>query len=279
MRWYYILHFVCDMLFRYLMSTAPEDAVIIIETHTNNRQKRSNDDEEEGIQDVIGQSETTANESVTLQWISRSVSVKSSALDSTEVAPRLDLELIIAQANDSSGPLVVKFSNLHLSGTVYIGDATLILENCTITNLHVQREHQRRLTSDVINIYVVHCNVQDSSISTESEADLTHHHSVVKAVIAVTHSQITNTLVNITAVSADVTLDSVTFTRRSNSNAHEIDGEHVSYGFHVGIYEEDGHCNGSNSSSSESSDAQMRTSTIRIISSEFWDLYRVNGVQ
>ena len=267
------------MLLRFLMSTAPEDAVIIIETPTNNRQKRSNDDKEKEIQDVTGQSETTANESVTLQWISRTVSVKSSALDSTEVAPRLDLELIIAQVNDSSGPLVVKFSNLQLSGTVYIGDATLIVENCTITNLYIQREHQRRLPTDVINIYVIHCNVQDSSISIDSGADLAHHHSVVKAVIVVTHSQLTNTLVNITTGSADVTVDSVTFTRRSNSGAHEIDGEHVSNGFHVGIYEEDGHCNGSNSSSSESSDAQMRTSTIRIISSEFWDLYRVNGVQ
>ena len=270
---YYIMDFTLDKMFklfllsRYAIATAPVRATILIAAALNERKKRSLPPSQH-IQkrDVssLGVDSDNVNILDKLYWITRSVIIK--ALD-PDIIPVLRIDIIIAKTTSTSSDIEIKFLNIAFSGTMYIGDAKVVFENCTLIDCRIEQEYQRRMASDSIDLEFINCLLQNSSIVT-APPDRTDSNELLASSSLIIHQTLfEDSLVNITCDYIKVSMKEVAFrgfsdTTLSVNRSTTIAEDPVGMYFYTGV---------KHSLTPE----ENVTSTIRVDDSEFSRLYQV----
>ncbi len=116
--------------------------------------------------------------------------------------------------------LVVQFKGIIVTGTIYVGDTTLMLTDCTLNNLTVQQEFQRKLFSQLIHYIVEDDSITNSSfVTTPPSTQDTNilYKNVIKCQLSIQNVLAQGTFINISAMATDVKILYSQFSNTSNS--------------------------------------------------------------
>ena len=210
------------------------------------------------------------NELENTYWVSRSVTIK--ALDPT-TQPVLQTDMVIAKATSTSRAIDVHFLNISFTGYIFIGDASVVFENCTLSSCVIEQEYQRRQTSDFITLQIINCLIVNSTIVFAPTNRPNYELNLAE--VSIQHSTFQNTLVNVSCVTANVYLDDVLL-RGFSGSVLSVNRSSTISEFPVGLYVYTGvvYTNDTNVNTT-TEEVPNTLSTIRIKNSQFESLYQV----
>ena len=210
------------------------------------------------------------NELKNTYWISRSVTIK--ALDPT-TRPLLQIDIVIAKTTPTARAIDVHFLNIAFTGYIFIGDASVVFENCTLSSCVIEQEYQRRQTSDFITLQIINCLIVNSTIVFAPTNRPNYELNLAE--VSIQHSTFQNTLVNVSCVTANVYLNDVLL-RGFSESVLSVNRRSTISKYPVGLYVYTGVIYTNDTNVNMTTEEVPNTlSTIRIKNSQFESLYQV----
>ena len=268
------------------MATAPLKATILVQSPSFDDRKRRSTNEQIHVRnrrdairpefDSILWDTDNINYLENLYWISRSVTIR--ALNAS-APPILQTDIIIAKASATDNLVEVNFVNIIFCGTIFIGDASVVFDNCTLSSCRIEQEYQRRVTSEFLSLHIFDSSVLNSTIVLAPVDRREPNYKLNIGEISIQNSTFENSLLNVSCVTANIYIDavlvygfseSVLTLNRSFTNASHPVGLHI----YTGVT----YTNGVTTNETPSGTEEIVTdtmSTVRISNSKFASLFMV----